>query len=71
MSDYKPIACSLHDRFEVASVTRSTVELSWPGQDSPYVGRILDIRVRDGAEYAVLEGGETIRLDRIALIREA
>ena len=68
MSDYTPIACSLHDRFEAAAVTRTTVTLRWPGQESPYVGLILDVRVRDGAEYLVLEGEQSIRLDRIELI---
>lgn len=69
MSDYEPIACALHDQFEAAAVTGATVTLRWPGQDAPYVGRVLDIRVRDGAEYLVLEGDRTIRLDRIELVR--
>jgi transcriptional antiterminator Rof (Rho-off) len=69
VSDYEPIACALHDQFEAAAVTGATLTLRWPGQDAPYVGRILDIQVRDGAEYLVLEGNRTIRLDRIEVVQ--
>ena len=70
MNDYQPIACSLHDRFEAAAVRGLTVALTWSEADGPYLGRILDIRVRDGAEYLVLEGDVTVRLDRIESFEE-
>jgi len=65
MSDYKPIDCTIHDQYEAAAVRRTIVTLTWSERDTPYVGRILDVRVRDGAEFLVLEGGLTVRLDHI------
>ena len=70
MTDYKPIACSLHDRYEAAAVRASTVTLRWADRPDAYVGRILDIRVQDGAEYLVLEGDVEVRLDHIEAFEE-
>lgn len=67
---YRPIACSLHDRFEAAVVRRTRVTLTWPGRATPYHGPILDVLVRDGAEFLVLEQDETVRLDRIESFEE-
>lgn len=66
MTDYVPIACSLHDRMEAAAVRRTTVEVEWTSERGATVSRgsIDDIRVRDGAEYLII-GDESIRLDRI------
>ena len=68
MNDYRPIECSLHDRYEAAAVRRQRLHVSWAEADGTRrrtEGRISDIRVRDGAEYLVMSGGEEIRLDRI------
>lgn len=67
MTDYQPIACSLHDRMEAAAVRRTTVRLRWRSETGPEVseGLIQDIVVRDGAEYLLLGEGLEIRLDHI------
>lgn len=67
MTDYKPIACSLHDRMESAAVLRQRVHIRWRnGSDEELLsGYIADITVRDGAEYMQLEDDVEIRLDRI------
>jgi len=65
---YTPIACSLHDQYEAAAVRRTMVEVSWrtgDGAEMSTESRIVDVRVRDGAEFLVLESGEVIRLDHI------
>lgn len=66
MSDYVPIDCSVHDRFEAAATRRETVAITWYSSGAPVVtrGRIDDIRVQDGAEYLVI-GTDLIRLDWI------
>lgn len=68
--EYRPISCSLHDRFEAAVVRRIPVTIEWAGAEEPYRGRILDVVVRSGAEYLVLEGDQTVRLDLVESFRD-
>ena len=72
MTDYQPIDCSLHDRYEAAAVRRQTVEIAWSdgGGERTHTGRITDIGAEDGAEFMTLDGRVRVRLDRISSFRE-
>ena len=70
--NYKPIACSLYDGYEIAAMSRKSVELCWlDEQQVLHQGRvtILDIYCRDKAEFILVkmngQGEFEIRLDRI------
>ena len=65
-SPYRPIACRLHSRLELAVMRRRTLTLRWRPPD----GRLrrkpvlpLDVTTRDGAEYLLVDaGGERLEL---------
>lgn len=64
--DYRPIDCGLHSELELLAMRRQPVTLIL--RDGEAAGRVVDLVVRDGAEYLVLEsagGRSEIRLDRI------
>ncbi|MHB1187903.1 transcriptional antiterminator, Rof [Thiobacillus sp.] len=71
MSDYRPIACSDHERLEFAALTRQWLDVNVTTGDP--VGRQrmlpLDVYTRNGAEWllAETESGEqlTLRLDSL------
>lgn len=66
---YRPIDCSLHDRFEAAAVRRDPVRIEWCDTDSAThttEGLIRDVVVRDGAEFLKMSDGSQIRLDRVS-----
>jgi Rho-binding antiterminator len=68
---YAPIACALHDRLEAAATRGrdSALIVQGPGDRTRTVHtRIVDLRVRGGAEFLVLGSGEEIRLDRIVAL---
>lgn len=68
MTDYRPIACSLHDELEALATLRHRVVIRYrraDGTSAEVTGRIADITVRGGAEYVQLAGGEEIRLDHL------
>lgn len=69
---YRPIACSLHDRFEAACVRRRAVAFRWNSgeTDMEYEGLIRDIRVEGGAEFLILEDAPPVRLDWIESFEE-
>jgi len=75
MSDsYKPIACSLHDEYEIAIMQRKTLKIQWHDDNGVSdTGEVLpvDIRVQDRQEFLVAKTKEnktlTIRLDRIRI----
>lgn len=65
---YRPISCSLHDRLEAAAVTRATCALHYvadTGECHAVEVRIIDIVTQDGAEFVVLDSGDSVRADRI------
>ncbi|MEM7415124.1 MAG: transcriptional antiterminator, Rof [Gemmatimonadota bacterium] len=72
MSDYRPIACSTHDRLEAAATLRTTMHVTWrhEGEEAAALGVIEDLYVEDGAEYMRI-AGHAVRLDRIKELREA
>lgn len=71
--EYRPIDCSLHDRFEAAAVRRAPVHVSWTpvdGDPREIEGLIRDVRAREGVEYLLMDDGTEIRLDRIRAFSE-
>ena len=77
-TDYSPIACALHDQYEIAIMHRKVLRIVWQdAQGARHDADVLplDIRVSDGKEYLVArhvdagEGSEPfeIRLDRIRI----
>ena len=71
MDSYRPVECSLHDRYEAAAVRGERVTLEWSEEGERRVGygQIRDIRVEGGAEWLLFHdearGAVTIRLDRV------
>ena len=69
MSDYRPIACSDHERLEIAALKRQWLDLTVATGDRAGRQHLmpLDVTTRDGAEWllAETEAGEqlTLRLD--------
>ena len=68
---YQPIACALYDAFEAAATHARVVRLEVTGEDG--VRRTVDTRIRDlftqdGVEYARLDDGTAVRLDRLAIV---
>ena len=69
MSGYRPIACSDHERLELAVLKRQWLDLSIAAGERTGLHRLLplDVYTRDGAEWltAENESGErlTLRLD--------
>jgi len=73
VAKYQPIACALHDEYELAIMHKKILSLKWLDDNgNEHQERVLpaDIIARDGAEYLLVKrpGDEAqlfIRLDRI------
>jgi len=69
--DYRPIACSLHDRLEAACLRRRPVAIAWRDPDGRNHSATViptDVQSRAGAEYLVADQAGSpleIRLDRL------
>ncbi len=75
MSDYTPIACALHDEFEIAVMRAQPVRVKLQQADGAVTVTVmpLDIRVQAGEEFLVYrregsEESEQVRLDRVRLL---
>lgn len=75
VSDYQPIACGLHSRYELAIMHRMPLTLCWRGNDGlSHLETLLpeDLETLNGEEFLVLRNhaGERmkVRLDRITAI---
>lgn len=73
MTDYQPIACDLHSRYELAVMHRMPLTLCWQGSDGlTHLEKVLpeDLETRNGEEFLVLRNGAgeqlRVRLDRIS-----
>ena len=68
MSDYRPIACSDHERLEFAALTKRWLQVAVIGSMAQRL-LPLDVYTRDGAEWlqAQTEAGDvvTLRLDML------
>ena len=76
VDQYKPIACALHDEYEIAIMHGRKLRITWLDESGDsHESRVLpiDTRVENGEEFLIAEeeGGErlTIRLDRIDIHR--
>lgn len=72
---YQPIACALHDKYEIAIMHKKQLRIRWSDdRDEQHTGDVLpkDILVKDKQEFLVAdaENGEAlcIRLDKITLL---
>lgn len=75
-SDYHPIACDLHSEYELLAMRRAWVWLDAQLPSGPVAQlrcRVLDVQVRDRAEFLELEtvAGDRLscRLDRVSGMR--
>lgn len=75
MTDYQPIACDLHSRYELAVMHRMRLTLCWRDSDGlAHLQTLLpeDLETRLGEEFLVLRNvaGEQfrVRLDRIMAV---
>lgn len=78
MTDYRPVSCDLHSRYELLAMRRSRVSLDADtprGQVRGQLCRVMDVRTRDGAEYleVLTDTGERLgyRLDWLLAVRPA
>ncbi len=67
---YEPIDCSLYDHYEAAATQKDKLRITMD-DGSEHHGVIVDLFIRDKVEWMRLNGGEEIRLDRIASHRSA
>ena len=72
---YKPIACSLHDEYEIAIMHKKHLNIKWSDDsDEQHTGNVLpiDILVKDKEEFLVATTRDNkelcIRLDKITLL---
>lgn len=72
---YEPIACSLHDEYEIAIMHKKHINIKWSGDGGEeYTDKVLpkDIQVKDKAEFLVAKNRDNkelcIRLDKITLL---
>jgi transcriptional antiterminator Rof (Rho-off) len=76
-TDYRPVDCSLYDRYELAIMRRCPLMLGWrdeAGQSHLEPVAPLDLRTAAGEEFLVFLTAagrrQSVRLDRIREIRE-
>jgi transcriptional antiterminator Rof (Rho-off) len=66
---YRPIACGLHDELLAFATRRCICEIvvrsGETGELRSVRTRILDVFTKGSEEFARLESGETVRLDRL------
>jgi transcriptional antiterminator Rof (Rho-off) len=74
-NSYQPIACSLHDEYEIAIMHKKYIDIKWSGDGGgEYTDKVLpkDIQVKDREEFLVANTRDNkelcIRLDKITLL---
>jgi transcriptional antiterminator Rof (Rho-off) len=74
MTDYKPIACQIYDRYEIAILRHAKLRLVWH-EDNVIYDRIvnpLNLETRQGEEFLVFATSEgEMRCARLDLITRA
>ena len=74
INPYIPIACSLHDEYEIAIMHKKHLDIEWFDDDEPHTAKVLpiDILVKDKQEFLIADtydGKELcIRLDKITIL---
>lgn len=73
-TDYRPIACSLHDEYEIAIMQKRAITISWLAEEGQRIRASVspkDLLVRDGEEFLLFETADNqrieVRLDKISL----
>lgn len=69
---YSPVDCDFTDELEHLSVKKYDIVLfhfDAAGKKHESTGRIVDIHIKDKAEYVVLSSGLEVRLDYIQFVR--
>ncbi len=70
-ADYQPIACGLYDQLEIWAMRKVSLEITYLTEEGVVrviKDQISTLKTLEGVEYAVLVGGQMLRLDRILLI---
>jgi transcriptional antiterminator Rof (Rho-off) len=72
---YKPIACSLHDEYEIAIMQKKHLTTTWLDDSGfSHSDKVLpkDILVKDGEEFLIADTRDNkalkIRLDKITIL---
>jgi len=72
---YIPIACSLHDEYEIAIMQKKYLDIEWSDDDGGlHTAKVLptDILVKDKQEFLIADKQDNtalcIRLDKISLL---
>ncbi|MEJ2317652.1 MAG: transcriptional antiterminator, Rof [Gammaproteobacteria bacterium] len=71
MSEYKPVSCDAHSRYELAVMQRTAALVRWQEEDAIREARLvpLDVETKNREEFLIAEDpGQKklrIRLDRI------
>jgi len=68
---YAPISCEFHDVLEATATRRRTASIRFIDVDGVLQqrnARIVALYVSGGSEYAELDSGERIRLDRLVAV---
>ncbi|HWP95194.1 MAG TPA: transcriptional antiterminator, Rof [Gammaproteobacteria bacterium] len=72
MSDYRPIACHIYERYELAIMHRQRLRVRWRDESGmPHLATLVpeNLETREGEEFLIARdpGGERLRLrlDRI------
>lgn len=72
---YIPIACSLHDEYEIAIMHRKHLDIEWLDDDDElHAAKVLatDVLVKDKQEFLIADTQDgkalCIRLDKITLV---
>lgn len=71
---YIPIACSLHDEYEIAIMHKKQLDIEWYDGDEQHTAKVLpkDILVKDKQEFLIADTHDSkelcIRLDKITLL---
>lgn len=67
-SEYSPIDCNYYDRLEAWATLRKDCDIAWINNDGlkhEVKSKILNLEIRNGAEYLIGEQGLQIRLDQL------
>jgi len=63
-----PIACSLYDRIEIAIIKKQRIRLFYECGKPAYVGRLLNVRARNGQESVRTQQGDWLSLEGLQAI---
>lgn len=67
-STYRPVACDYYSELELTCLSRKRCTIHYhddAGREFETLARITDLVTRDAQEFAVLDDGGEIRLDRL------